>query len=434
MKSHLAVIFILISITLKAQNLTEVFVPGVGGTLFDGSLVKAWDANSNEFYGERFTNQSLALFDNITSVENESPVTYSNAGILRDKLVFGNDKQGSIDVYVIDILGRGGKMDYDARHAGNHEIRLSELIPSSWANAVYPVKIVTPTHVFDMAIGKVDGMYTATKVASFLRSGVLRKGTLDDQVRFVVSGDGHYTRTFVADKDPRIEDYVVEYVDQMKTDGTPVTPEEFKQYCADFNMNSGAGGMGWGLKSFFPNEDKQIWIASKGPPGGEQYTFNQEQMESIRDLVVQEIYPYIEPQNQPSFYLDDPSNPEPIPLQATGKIVIFPKSAGYSFGTGGDPQTNVIKYGTVAAYHDLDLGDITQPPANDLERNSRMGVLEEVASCFMGPRGNQGGLYTIMYTIMNGGAKMHPIDIKLMEMTQKYQPMTHIDDILGLTQ
>ena len=282
MKFLLPHLFLIVSI-IYSQT-TEVYVPGVSGTLFDGSLVKAWDANSNEFYGEQFTNQSLATFDTITSIENERPVTYSNAGVLRDKLVFGNERTGNVDVYVIDMLGRGGKMDYDARHVGNHEIGLSELIPSSWANAVYPVKVVTPTHVFDMAIGKVDGMYTATKVASVSRASVLHKGALDDQVRFEVSGDEHYTRTFVSDKNPRIEDYVVEYVDQMKTDGTPVTAEEFREYCHDFNFVP-ASNMGLGLKSFFPNEDKEIWIASRGPPGGEQYTFTQEQMESCSNSI-----------------------------------------------------------------------------------------------------------------------------------------------------
>ena len=94
MRLLLLSLFLIGSITFSQT--TEVFVPGVGGTLFDGSLVHATDANSGQDYGTQQTILSLATFDSITDVEVINPVVYNNAGVLGGNVVFGNENMGKV--------------------------------------------------------------------------------------------------------------------------------------------------------------------------------------------------------------------------------------------------------------------------------------------------------------------------------------------------
>jgi hypothetical protein len=249
-------------------------------------------------------------------------------------------------------------------------------------------------------------------------------------VRFTVSSDEHYTRTFTAARSDEISDYVVPFVEQTKLDGTPVTAEEFKQYCSDFNFTYRVQGM----KSYFPNENKEIWIASTHPQGLG-YTFDHEQIADIKELVEKEIFPFIDDENEPAFVLDDPDNPystDEIPYEQPGKIVIFPNDAGYAFSTNINNE-GVIVYGLAGLDENMDMGDLSQPPANDLQERAREATLEEVASCMAGPRDNQGAPYGghgIMTIFVNGG-EMYPVDQLLFDMAQKYQPKEQLDDVLG---
>ncbi len=430
------IIFLLLLTSLTySQSTIELYLPDVGGIEYNNQSVKVWDALSGYYFGERYTVNSRVVFDNITSVETEALSYIASAGYdpTRNIIYFNSSVSGKSTIVVSDILGQTRKTESYIK-AGRVEVNIRELNLSRLSSGYYALIIITPAESYSFGLLKTGDKFSSTKaVKSGSTKAVkerLSKSSIAESIKIEVTHEEHYKRTVIKEKTALVEDYVVGYVNQIKTNGTPVTPEEFRQYCQDFNFLS----FGPGLKSFFPNENKQIWIASRDSLNPSMTFQSIEQMESIRDLIIQEIYPYIEEESRPSFFIEDPANPLPISfaLYQEGKILIMPKSAGYSFGVGGDPATGIIKYGIVRLYQGLDLGDITQPPANDLERNSRMDVLEEVASCFMGPRGNQGGLYTIMYTIMNGGAKMHPIDIKLMEMTQKIPPMTKIDEVLKI--
>ncbi|MCO6472358.1 MAG: hypothetical protein PHW27_05420 [Melioribacteraceae bacterium] len=423
MKLLLLSLLLITSITFSQT--TEIYIPDVDGNEYDGQVVKVWDANSGEYYGEQITTNSLAIFDNITSVQTE-PVNYKlTAGYnpQSKSIYFTSQKSGKVTIIVSDIIGQSRKVISDT-YGGREEIKLSRLGLNNFTNGFYALRIIIPSESYSLGLIKNGINYTAKNVVKVISESSLQKTTLADEIRVEVTHEGHYKRTFVAEKSERVEDYVVGFVDQMKTDGTPVTAEEFKQYCVDFNFTTN-NGMGPGLKSYFPNENKEIWIAmsDKNDPS---ITFEYVQMEQIRDLVVAEIYdPAIAPENQPSFYLQSSVNPDEIPLYETGKIVIMPQTAGYGFGVQGDSETGVIKTGLIFLDDDLDIANSSR---------AREATLEEVASCLFGPDEGQGppyGGFGIETVLVNGG-RLTPIDIKLCQMAQKLPPKTQLDDVLGL--
>ena len=68
------------------------------------------------------------------------------------------------------------------------------------------------------------------------------------------------------------------------------------------------------MKSFFHciSENKTIWISSRGP---EDISWDYDVMVKVRDAIINEFYNgIIISENQLSFYLEDPNNPEPIPF------------------------------------------------------------------------------------------------------------------------
>lgn len=424
---RLTILSLLLLTTFTYSQITiELYLPDVDGTEYDNQSVKLWDANSNEYYGERFTVNSRVVFDNITSVETE-PVSYiPSAGFdPSNKIIYFNSSvSGKTTIVVSDILGQTRKTESYIK-AGRTEVKISELNLSGYSSGFYALRIITPAESYSLGLLKTGEKFSSTKaVQKQIVKERVNKISIADEIKIEVTHTAHYKRTTKREKEPQIEDYVVGYVDQMKTDSTAVTPEEFKQYCHDFNFD-GASNMGKGLKSFFPNEDKKIWVLSTSPPGTN-YTFNAQQINDIKDLVESEIYPYMAVENRPAFLLDDPSNPydySELPIGEPGNIFVYPRETGYNFSVNGDPETNVITWGSVQLDDDLDIAN------SFLDRRA---TLEEVASCFMGPMGNQGPPYLEIRTIFNGGNRMHPIDIKLIQMTQKLPTKTQIDDVLGI--
>ena len=126
-----------------------------------------------------------------------------------------------------------------------------------------------------------------------------------------------------------------------------LTLEHFKNLAYQANFRPWTNGLGYdGLKTFFDQPYKKIWIASHGLPGtDENITVTTQDQETMKKLIIEEIFPLIDKKYQPEIIIENPTNPQTIPLKQQGTLVVVPNGTGFYNASGANNQNGNIEWG-----------------------------------------------------------------------------------------
>lgn len=416
----------------KATPLDQInfYVPELGGTEYDNQLVEVFDS-ANQLIASGTTLASRVSLDTVgieeelgTTLENKISAYYNGS---RNIIKFPVHRDTDVKIILYNLLGQEIKtLGKKHLQRGNHKLDFNG---NGLASGPYFVKIETDYNStsFEVNIigGAVQSQSAKSKIINFNTFNSKRAGRLaravDDLYKVVVSDSEtdrrHYTRTFyIDDVVGDIEKRVTGYVEQ---DG--VNAQLFKDFCEEANFREL-----WdytGLKTIFGNPNAQYWIASHHYNDGSTATADEQAY--VRSLIENEIYPYIEVENRLPIYVEDPNNPENLPIHQNGVILVMPRnSGGFGIAPMDEGQDGIIDWASIYL------------PQGQWDEVHKGQILEELLSALVAPNQVSNTSF-IGYTILRSGGggivnQLTEIDKQLIKICEYYQPLEQRDNILGL--
>lgn len=413
-RETILLLLILVVIEVSGQTQLEFNIKGVDGRLLNGSIVTVYDATTNIQIGETVlaNSQGTILITGVKETAEGGEKEGIKISTERLRVKIEQTEEGAMEITLTDILGR--RIKEEEKRGRETEIKLEGL-----SNGVYILELKWGRATATRKIIKEEKqLYLSVKEGKREIKRSLRKG-ITDSYRIKIKGTTHYTRT-IETTATEIEDYVVPYVEQEGVNDTL-----FYELCkeANFKSNFGFTGLKTSITENNPNNPTKIIIRSKGPIQ-KPYTVTQEDMQYIKNLIETEIYPHIKEELKPTIELRTLNTHEPLTINP-GEIVIFP-GTGYYIGSADYNGDGIID----DSYIELMIGEY-----QDSTRNG--SKLQEVLSALVAPNqvdGTSPGRFEFKTVLSSGAAarKLTPMDIRLIQLGQKYKPKTEIDKILGM--